>query len=162
GGYVTGLLSGIIISIPAMFHGEHLSLPLLASIGVLGGLLRDIPADPGEIWRFSPMFELNLYRFFRETQNYRRSAFYIPAPLGILFAEFLRQQVGHLFTAQQIFFLDPVPKHWFADVALYASTLFAVGIPLKIWNSTRNEKKLEEQERLLVEARLAALTSQIN
>ena len=35
-------------------------------------------------------------------------------------------------------------------------------VPLKIWNSTRNEKKLEEQERLLVEARLAALTSQIN
>jgi two-component system LytT family sensor kinase len=37
-----------------------------------------------------------------------------------------------------------------------------VAIPLKIWNNTRNEKKLEEQERLLVEARLAALTSQIN
>ena len=48
------------------------------------------------------------------------------------------------------------------EVAVYASTFFAVAIPLKIWNSTRNEKKLEEQERLLVEARLAALTSQIN
>ena len=47
-------------------------------------------------------------------------------------------------------------------VAVFLSTLFAVAIPLKIWNNTRNEKKLEEQERLLVEARLAALTSQIN
>jgi len=47
-------------------------------------------------------------------------------------------------------------------VAIFLSTLFAVAIPLKIWNSTRNEKKLEEQGRLLVEARLAALTSQIN
>ena len=37
-----------------------------------------------------------------------------------------------------------------------------MAIPLKIWNNTRNEKKLEEQERLLAEARLAALTSQIN
>jgi two-component system LytT family sensor kinase len=45
---------------------------------------------------------------------------------------------------------------------IYAATLFAVAIPLKIWNNTRNEKKLEEQERLLVEARLAALTHQIN
>ena len=35
-------------------------------------------------------------------------------------------------------------------------------LPLKIWNNTRNEKKLEEQERLLMEARLDALTSQIN
>jgi two-component system LytT family sensor kinase len=37
-----------------------------------------------------------------------------------------------------------------------------VFVPLKIWNSARNEKKLEEQERLLAEARLAALTGQIN
>jgi two-component system LytT family sensor kinase len=48
------------------------------------------------------------------------------------------------------------------EIALYATTLFAVTIPLKIWNNTRNEKKLEDQARLLVEARLAALTSQIN
>src|SRR4029077_18156252 len=47
-------------------------------------------------------------------------------------------------------------------IAAFLSTVFAVAIPLKIWNSTRNEKKLEEQARLLVEARLAALTSQIN
>jgi two-component system LytT family sensor kinase len=51
------------------------------------------------------------------------------------------------------------PLTW---VALYLTTVFAVTIPLKIWNNTRNEKKLEEQQRLLVEARLAALTSQIN
>jgi two-component system LytT family sensor kinase len=48
------------------------------------------------------------------------------------------------------------------QAAVYASTLFGISIPLKIWHNTRNEKKLEEQGRLLVEARLAALTSQIN
>jgi two-component system LytT family sensor kinase len=53
------------------------------------------------------------------------------------------------------------PNPWIS-VAIYAATLFAVTIPLKIWNNTRNEWKLEEQARLLVEARLAALTSQIN
>jgi two-component system LytT family sensor kinase len=47
-------------------------------------------------------------------------------------------------------------------VALYAATLFAVVLPLKIWNNTRNENKLEEQQRLLMQARLEALTSQIN
>src|SRR5580698_10413568 len=30
GGYVTGLLSGVLISIPAMFSGELMSMPLLA------------------------------------------------------------------------------------------------------------------------------------
>ena len=37
-----------------------------------------------------------------------------------------------------------------------------VGIPLKIWNAVRIERKLEEQERLLMDARLDALQRQIN
>src|SRR5436305_196211 len=48
------------------------------------------------------------------------------------------------------------------NAVVYLATIFTVFVPLKIWNSARNEKKLEEQERLLAEARLAALTSQIN
>src|SRR5205807_6704029 len=47
-------------------------------------------------------------------------------------------------------------------VVVYLGAIFTVVVPLKIWDSTRNEKKLEEQERLLAEARLGALTSQIN
>jgi two-component system LytT family sensor kinase len=35
-------------------------------------------------------------------------------------------------------------------------------LPLKIWNTTRMERKLSLQQRLIAEARLAALTSQIN
>src|ERR1039457_6842536 len=35
GGYVTGLLSGILISLPAMFRGEFMSMPLFAGVGVL-------------------------------------------------------------------------------------------------------------------------------
>jgi two-component system, LytTR family, sensor kinase len=46
--------------------------------------------------------------------------------------------------------------------AVSASTYFCVTLPLKVWNNTRNEAKLEEQERLLIQARLEALASQIN
>ena len=35
-------------------------------------------------------------------------------------------------------------------------------LPLKVWNNTRNEIKLEQQKTLLMEARLQALTNQIN
>jgi len=45
---------------------------------------------------------------------------------------------------------------------VYATTLFSVVLPIKIWNSNRNEKKLEQQQLRLNEARLAALSSQIN
>jgi two-component system, LytTR family, sensor kinase len=43
-----------------------------------------------------------------------------------------------------------------------ANAPVVVGIPLKIWNAVRVERKLEEQGRLLLEARLDALRRQIN
>jgi two-component system LytT family sensor kinase len=46
-------------------------------------------------------------------------------------------------------------------VLVYATTLFSTVLPIKIWNSSRNEKKLEQQQMRLNEARLAALSSQI-
>jgi len=158
GGYVTGLVSGILISIPAMFHHERLTMPLLAAIGVLGGLVRDCAPDTEDIWHFSPFFDLNLYRFFKQ-RNYRRSAFQLLFLCVILSAESLRQAL-HRF----VFALQPSGPNppLMTYVALYATTLFAVVLPLKIWNNTRNEKKLEEQQRLLTEARLQALARQIN
>src|ERR1700733_6452499 len=53
GGYVTGLLAGVLISVPAMLHGEWMTMPLLAAVGVMGGLLRDIAPDKEFIWRFT-------------------------------------------------------------------------------------------------------------
>jgi two-component system, LytTR family, sensor kinase len=163
GGYVTGLASGVLISLPAMLNpsgGEQMTMPLLAAVGVLGGVLRDLAPDTDEIWRFTPFFDLNVYRFFKESRNHRRTAFHLEFTAGILVAEFLRQ----LLSGWRIFSMNPPGSHLPGLVwaAIYATTLFAVAIPLKIWNNTRNEKKLEEQERLLAEARLAALTSQIN
>ncbi len=161
GGYVTGLLSGVLISIPAMANGETLTMPLLAGLGVLGGLLRDCAPDTEEIWRFSPFFDLNLYRFFKESEQ-RRTAFHLLFLCAILFAEFLRQSVGSLFGARRIFFLEHDHGGAVAIAGIYATTLFAVTLPLKIWNNTRNEAKLEAQQRLLMQARLEALTTQIN
>jgi len=162
GGYVTGLMSGILISIPAMFHHEPLTMPLLAAIGVLGGLLRDCAPDTEDIWHFSPFFDLNVYRFFKQ-RNYRRSGFQLLFFAVILFAEFLRQALHH-FGPNRLFALEPSWQnpHFMNFVALYATTFFAVVLPLKIWNNTRNENKLEEQQRLLMQARLQALASQIN
>jgi two-component system LytT family sensor kinase len=49
-----------------------------------------------------------------------------------------------------------------ALLAVFATVVATIAIPIKIWNLTRIEMKLEEQERLLLEARLDALQSQIN
>jgi two-component system LytT family sensor kinase len=161
GGYVTGLVSGILISLPAfLFATGYATMPLLAGVGVLGGLLRDIAPGPEAIWQFTPLFDF--YRFFK-SHNPRTGGFHLVLFAAILFAEFIRQNLGHAFR-QQVFYIaqDSLSPNPWITAALYAATLFAVTIPLKIWNNTRNERKLEEQGRLLMEARLAALTSQIN
>lgn len=158
GGYVTGLVSGILISIPAMFNHEYLSLPLFAGVGVMGGLVRDVAFDKEDIWRVSPLLDISLMRALRKGRNFPRAFLHCFFFVAILLAEFLRQSLGDFFPGH-IFKLD---DDWPLTVALYASTVFAVTLPLKVWNNTRTEVKLEEQERLLMKARLEALTSQIN
>ena len=164
GGYVTGLVSGVIISLPAMFNGELMSMPLFAGVGVLGGLLRDLAPEKEDVWRFSPFLDLALFRWLRQRQDLRQTAFQIGSLLAVILAETLRYGVARLFRAKGVFCLAPLEGHlplltW---ISIYASSVFAVILPLKIWNNTRNEKKLELQQLRLNEARLAALTSQIN
>jgi two-component system LytT family sensor kinase len=161
GGYVTGLIGGIVISLPAMANGEFLSMPLFAGAGVLGGLLRDCAPDTEEIWKFSPFFDLSLYRLVRKGRDHRRALFHLVLLAAILFTEFLRWSCSRGFPPGMIFSLYPIRDPALLAAA-YATTLFAVTLPLKIWNNSRNETKLEAQQRLLHEARLAALTSQIN
>lgn len=163
GGYVTGLVSGILISLPAMFDGEYLSMALFAGVGVLGGLLRDCAPDTEDIWRFSPFFDLSIYRLFQRGHDHRRSAFHLFFLLAIIFAEFLRITLGR-YVKDSVFYLYPDwnSPHPLTIVIIYITTLFAVTLPLKIWNNTRNEAKLAEQQQVLMKARLEALSSQIN
>jgi two-component system LytT family sensor kinase len=162
GGYVTGLLSGILISIPAVAHGQLMTMLLFAGVGVLGGLLRDLAPEKEDVWRFSPIFSLNPGRL-RLRPYQLRLLFQLGCLVSIVFTGLLRVEVKSLPLKDGIF-LAPIwnDTDWATMLAAYASMIFAVMIPLKIWNNTRNEKKLEAQQLRLNEARLAALTSQIN
>lgn len=162
GGYVTGLISGVIISIPAMANGEYLSMPLFAGVGVLGGLLRDGAPDKEEVWRFSPFIDLSLYRLIRRWDDHRRTAFHVVFLIAILFAEGVRWAAVEVFGHRAVFSLHVQDAPPLLVATVYATTLFVVTVPLKIWNSARNELKLDSQQRLLTEARLEALRSQIN
>ena len=162
GGYVSGLIAGATISIPAMFGHELLTMPLLVGVGALGGLIRHFAPDPDEIWRFSPFFDLSLYRIFARRHDHARAAFQIVFLLAIVLSEFLRQLLHHYPRRMFAVYPDWAHPHPWAIVATYVTTLFAVTLPLKIWNNARNEMKLEEQRRLLLQARMDALSRQIN
>jgi two-component system LytT family sensor kinase len=164
GGSVTGLLTGVLISIPAMLNGELLSMPLLGAVGVLGGLLRDVSPHDEAIWQITPFFDYTLYRLVRKRPDWRQAGFSLLCVGTILVCELLRNGMAGLFPSQMSFSLL---ESWNSPatidfVAVYASTLFATILPLKIWNNNRNERKLETQIGSLNQARLEALTRQIN
>jgi two-component system, LytTR family, sensor kinase len=168
GGYVCGWLAGMAISIPAMLGGEFVSLPFFAAVGFGGGLLRDSAFDREDIWRFSPFPDVNLYRIFQPGRELRSALLHAYFTLGVIATELLRQILGKMY-ATRLFTLEHGGyggARWTDSLpllaALCASTYFCITIPLKVWNNSRTETKLEEQQRLLMEARLENLSSQIN
>ena len=161
GGYVCGWLAGMMIAIPSMMNGELLSLAFLAAIGLGGGLLRDWPADKEEIWRFSPFPEMNVYRVFQQGRELRSALFHVFFSFGVVASEFLRELLGTEFSGR-LFTVTRWNDAPAMVLAGWVSTYFCITLPLKVWNNTRNEARLEEQERLLMSARLDALASQIN
>jgi len=82
---------------------------------------------------------------------------------------FLQTQIWH-FWPSSIFSLES-PELWghgttlngyLVESAIYLTVVMVVGTELKIFNGVRIQLKLEEQERLLLQARMAALQNQIN
>jgi two-component system LytT family sensor kinase len=161
GGYFCGWLAGMLIAIPAMARHETLSLFFFALAGLGGGLLRDSATDREDIWRFSPFPDVNFYRIFQRGRDLRSALLHAGFTAGVFAVEFLRELLanefpGRLFTVGR--WGDPPLQL----AGLYISTYFCITLPLKVWNNTRNEAKLEDQQRLLMQARLEALSSQIN
>ena len=163
GGYVTGSFGGMIIGLPAAAAGEILALPLMIGVGALGGFLRDVAPEAEDIWRFSPFFDLNFYRWVRRRRRGQSGAFQMLLMFTCVAVEFLRVLLGTLFPAKLFFLYPGGPQPALLTlVLLCVTTVACVALPLKIWNNTRNEIKLEEQQRLLLQAKLDALASQIN
>ena len=173
GGYVSGLITGICVSVPDMFVGKLMSMPLFAAAGIIGGLMHDLAPRTEDIWYFSPFVDLNLYRFFRqafrlnpraiERRAAALAAFNIVCIAMVIATELLRWGVHSEFKKHNTFLIfdDASPTFWLI-FASAITTLFAVGLPIRVWGSFRAERQLETQQARLTEARLAALTNQIN
>ena len=159
GGYVAGIAGGVLVALPAAVHGEWLSLPMYVLAGVVAGALRNGVADRDEIWSFSPFIDLSIYRWVRRNLpwpkfDWQISFFFTIIALRLAQLELLRHFPGRIFS---------VDSHnpWLL-VAIFACSVMGIAIPLKIWNNTRMERKLEEQQRMLLHARMEALQNQIN
>jgi two-component system LytT family sensor kinase len=159
GGRLAGVGLAALCAVPELWLHEFLSFPMNALAGYVAGAFREFAANREDIWSFSPMVDLSIYRWVRRNFPRPRHDWQVAFFVGILLLQFLREQVGRAFP-NHVFFLTS--NNLWVEVAIYAGTIAAVAIPIKVWNATRIELKLEEQERLLLQARLDALQSQIN
>jgi len=161
GGRWAGSLGGALIAVPALLHGEWAAMPFDILCGFLAGQLRAMATDKDLIWSFSPFIDQSIFRIIR--RNLPRPRFidwqimFFWTVIGLRFVQTeLAQHFPH-----SIFSIESPDNYWVYS-AIYAASVTAIGIELKIFNSVRIQIKLEEQERLLLHARMEALQNQIN
>jgi two-component system LytT family sensor kinase len=146
------------LAIPAELHHEYWTLPVNLIVAAIAGIFGHL-LEREEVWSFSPMIDLSLYRWV--TRNLRRPQFDRQIVLLVLITtmQFATSMLGRAYPTHLFALHSP---RWLVELAICACAPVIVGIPLKIWNAVRIERKLEEQSRLLMEARLDALQRQIN
>jgi two-component system, LytTR family, sensor kinase len=161
GGRLTGSLGGVLMGLPALLHGEWAAMPFDVLAGFLAGQLRTMAADKDDIWSFSPFVDQSIIRIIR--RNLPRPRLFdwqIMFFWTVIGLRFLQTELAQYFP-RSIFSIESPDNYWVYS-AIYAASVAAVGIELKIFNSVRIQIKLEEQERLLLHARMEALQNQIN
>jgi two-component system LytT family sensor kinase len=160
-GRATGAIGGILLALPVAINGSAagwLMVPLNAGIGALAGQLRAFIPHDEEIWNFSPFNYLSLLRWLRRrNERPRFSDWQMVFLVAILLLRFVSTQTGRLIPGATRAVYPP----WVTLLA-YATSVTVIVIELKIWNGVRLQIKLEEQERLLLRARMTALQNQIN
>jgi two-component system, LytTR family, sensor kinase len=151
-------VGGAFLSIPAMLHREFLTLPFHLCVALIAGLYGRL-VDPEDVWSFSPFIDLSIYRWVRRNLARPRLDRQILLLVLIVGMQMGRMELAKLYP-HLLFVIDT--RSWVVRLAIYACPAVVVGIPLKIWNAIHIEQKLEEQKRLVLEARLDALQRQIN
>ena len=176
-GPYAGATVGALVGRPPVFTGEFIALPFAIGCGFAGGGLREL-CPKEAIWHFSPFVFTSLPR--RAWQMVRVlqvdwQVVLLLAPIGL---ELIRQVLGARWPAQ-LFHLGPVSPRTAASVSLWTNvivllaspwtiivvllaTVLCVATPIKIWNNARIEHRLQEQEKLLLAAKIEALANQIN
>ncbi|HVN17813.1 MAG TPA: histidine kinase, partial [Dongiaceae bacterium] len=161
GGRWAGSLGGALISIPALWHGEWAAMPFHVLCGFVAGQLRAMARDKDDIWSFSPFIDQSIFRLIRRNLPRPRlfdwQVMFFVTIVGLRFV----QTELYRYLPNSIFSIESLDNLW-VWALIYWATVAAIGIEIKVFNSVRIQIKLEEQEKLLLHARMEALQNQIN
>jgi two-component system LytT family sensor kinase len=160
GGRMVGLLGGSLISLPAFGNHEWLASPMAALVGLIAGAVREMMPEKEDVWHFGPFLFVNIPQWIWRLIRFHKGNWAM-VPLFTCVA----------LTVGQIELADAVPAHWLFSwhpsnwgyaLLVVMSSMMCVAMAIKIWNNTRIEMNLEQNQQLLLKARMDALTSQIN
>ncbi len=152
------VLGGGVLSLPAVLHHEFLALPFNVAVGLLAGALGRF-VEREEVWSFTPFVDLSLYRWVRRNLRRPRVDRQFLMLFAIALGEACRGWLARAFPHRLFTLVAAAP--WLSALICFSAPI-TVGVAIKVWNALRIELKLEDQRRLLLEARLDALQRQIN
>jgi two-component system LytT family sensor kinase len=154
-------LSALGVSAP-LGNGEWIALPFAVGCGFAGGGLREL-CPKEAIWHFSPFVFTGLHRrawHMMRSFQVDWQVMLLLAPIGL---ELLRQGLGARWSVHhRLFYLPSLGGAPWTLVVVLLATVLAVATPIKIWNNARIEHRLQEQEKLLLAAKIDALANQIS
>ena len=159
-GPYAGAIVGAVVGLPPLANGEFIALPFAVGCGFAGGGLREL-CPKEAIWHFSPFIVTRLPVRVWDMLRRRQIDWQFILLMAPIALELIRQALGFRWSDHhRLFYLHPDP-FWTLAVILLA-TVLTVATPIKIWNNARIEHRLEEQEKLLLAARIEALSNRIN
>src|SRR5881296_959598 len=159
-GPYAGATVGAMVGIPPLGNGEWAALPFAVGCGFAGGGLREL-CPKESIWHFSPFVFTTLHRrawhMLRSLQvDWQVVLLLAPIALAVLALGLGQRWSDH----HRLFVLMPMSAR--TTVLALLATVLCVATPIKIWNNARIEHRLQEQEKLLLAAKIEALANQIN
>jgi two-component system LytT family sensor kinase len=157
-GPAAAFVGGTVLALPAVLHREYFALTVNLGVAAIFSTFRRF-VDEEDVWSFSPLIDLSIYRWIRRTVKWPHLDRQIFLLVLIMAVQLTTSLISKFYGTR---YFELYSQNWIIEVAICACAPVVVGIPLKIWNAVRIESKLEEQSRLLLEARLDALQRQIN
>ena len=157
-GATVGMMTGTL----PLAIGEWGALPFAVGCGFAGGGLREL-CPKEAIWHFSPFVFIGMPKRIWAMIRSLEVDWQVILLLAPVALEIVRQLVGWRYEDHhRLFFLHGLPASLRQLVWVLLATVLAVATPIKIWNNARIEHRLQEQEKLLLAAKIEALANQIN
>jgi two-component system LytT family sensor kinase len=161
-GPYAGATVGAMVGLPPLFTGEWAALPFAVGCGFAGGGLREL-CPKEAIWHFSPFIFPSVPRRAWQMVRTLQVDWQVVLLLAPIALELLAQALGFRWSEHhRLFVLAPNPPWSWRMLLVLLATVLCVATPIKIWNNARIEHRLQEQEKLLLAAKIEALANQIN